>query len=124
MRRSAIRPVADIAALEHAYEAPFKGSKKAKAGARRFPWCIPYAEPEAGAAVQQAKAFDALKIWSGPVNVIFGANDPIFTPEWGKTWAQMIPGATFDVVERAGHFCQEDAGKEIAACLISHASQI
>ena len=124
VRRSAIRPVADIAALEHAYEAPFEGSKKAKAGARRFPWCIPYAEPEAGAAVQQAKAFDALKIWSGPVNVIFGADDPIFTPEWGKTWSQTIPGATFDVVERAGHFCQEDAGKEIAACLISHASKI
>jgi len=109
VRRSCVRPVADVAALEAAYEAPYQGSVKAKAGARRFPWCIPFAEPEAGAAERQAQAFDALKNWSKPVNVIFGADDPIFTPAWGEKWAGMIPGATFDTVDRAGHFCQEDA---------------
>jgi pimeloyl-ACP methyl ester carboxylesterase len=97
--------------------APDQGSVKAKAGARRFPWCIPFAEPEAGAAERQAQAFDALKNWSKPVNVIFGADDPIFTPAWGEKWAGMIPGATFDTVDRAGHFCQEDAGEDIVARL-------
>jgi pimeloyl-ACP methyl ester carboxylesterase len=55
------------------------------------------------------------------VNVIFGDSDPIFPPAWGQQWAQMIPGATFDVIERAGHFCQEDAGEEIAAKIIERA---
>ena len=52
------------------------------------------------------------------MHVIFGANDPIFTPEWGRQWAGMIPGATFDAIERASHFCQEDAGEEIAHKLL------
>ncbi|PHY06768.1 MAG: alpha/beta hydrolase [Alcaligenaceae bacterium] len=118
VRRSCVRPVADVVALEAAYEAPYLGSVKAKAGARRFPWCIPFAEPEAGAAERQAQAFEALKNWSKPVHVIFGADDPIFTPAWGEKWAGMIPGATFDTVDKAGHFCQEDAGEDIIARLL------
>jgi len=122
VRRSAARPIADPAALERAYEAPFEGSIAAKAGARRFPWCMPFAEPEAGAATRQAEAFEALKRWSKPAHVIFGAADPIFTVAWGKQWAGMIPGATFDAINRAGHFCQEDAGEEIVSLLLERAA--
>jgi haloalkane dehalogenase len=122
VRRSCVRRVDDIVALERAYEAPYEGSAKAKAGARRFPWCIPFAEPDAGAAVRQAQAFDSLKRWSKPVHVIFGADDPIFPPAWGKQWANLIPGATFDTIERAGHFCQEDAGAEIVTRLLERAA--
>lgn len=118
VRRALSRRPDDPEALERAYEAPFAGNIAAKAGARRFPWCIPFAEPEAGAADRQVEAFEALKQWSKPVHVIFGADDPIFPPSWGKYWAEMIPGATFDVIERAGHFCQEDAGEEIATRLL------
>lgn len=118
VRRSCVRAVTDPAALERAYEAPFTGSINAKAGARRFPWCIPFAEPEAGAATRQAAAFEALTHWPKPAHVIFGVDDPIFTPAWGRQWAGLIPGATFDSIERAGHFCQEDAGPEIVACLL------
>jgi haloalkane dehalogenase len=118
VRRTVVRPVDDPAAVERAYEAPYAGSIKSKAGARRFPWCIPFAEPEAGAADRQAVAFEALKDWTKPVNVIFGADDPIFPPSWGAAWAGMIPGATFDVVEQAGHFCQEDAGEDIVDRLL------
>ena len=75
VRRTAVRPVVDPVALERAYEAPFDGSIASKAGARRIPWCIPFAEPEAGAADRQAEAFEALKRWSKPVNVIFGDAD-------------------------------------------------
>lgn len=118
VRRTSARPVANPEELEAAYEAPFTGSIASKAGARRFPWCITFAEPEAGAAAKQEAAFEALKSWEKPVHVIFGANDPIFTPEWGRQWAGMIPGATFDAIERASHFCQEDAGEEIAHKLL------
>ena len=118
VRRTSARPVANPEELEAAYEAPFTGSIASKAGARRFPGCITFAEPEAGAAAKQEAAFEALKSWEKPVHVIFGANDPIFTPEWGRQWAGMIPGATFDAIERASHFCQEDAGEEIAHKLL------
>ena len=123
VRRTAARPVDDPVALERAYEAPFEGSIPSKAGARRFPWCIPFAEPEAGAADRQAAAFEALKSWSGPVNVIFGDADPIFTAAWGEEWSRMIPGATFDAIERAGHFCQEDAGEVIVECLLRRVAE-
>ncbi len=119
VRRALRRRPDDPSALEAAYEAPYSGNIPAKAGARRFPWCIPYAEPEAGAAGRQAEAFEALKSWTKPVHVIFGADDPIFPPSWGKSWAGLIPGATFDAIERAGHFCQEDAGEEIVATLLA-----
>lgn len=118
VRRATVRRPADPDAIERAYEAPYGGNIAAKAGARRFPWCIPFAEPEAGAADRHAAAFAALKSWPKPVHVIFGADDPIFPPSWGRQWADMIPGATFDVIEKAGHFCQEDGGAEIAARLL------
>lgn len=123
VRRTSARPVDDPVALERAYEAPFEGSIPSKAGARRFPWCIPFAEPEAGAADRQAAAFEELKSWSGPVNVIFGDADPIFTAAWGEEWSRMIPDATFDAIERAGHFCQEDAGEEIVECLLRRVAE-
>jgi haloalkane dehalogenase len=123
VRRSLARPVDDPALLEQAYETPYEGSIAAKAGARRFPWCIPFAEPEAGSADSQAGAFEALKQWSKPAHFIFGAADPIFTPAWGAQWAKQIPGATFAAIERAGHFCQEDAGEEIAARLLARIAE-
>ncbi len=118
VRRTLSRPAIDPAAIERAYEAPYEGNVRAKAGARRFPWCIPFAEPEAGSASRQAAAYAALRQWSKPAHLIFGADDPIFTPAWGRQWADLIPGATFDTIERAGHFCQEDAGDEIATRLL------
>lgn len=123
VRRTLVRRPSDATALEQAYEAPYQGSIKSKAGARRFPWCIPFAQPEAGAASQQAAAFEALKRWPGPVHMIFGDSDPIFPPSWGERWAAMVPGATFDAIERAGHFCQEDAGEEIVAKLLERTGE-
>ena len=118
VRRAMRRPPSDPDQLEAAYEAPFKGSIDSKAGARRFPWCIPFAEPIAGLAQKQESTFIALQSWTKPVHFIFGADDPIFPPSWGKTWASKIPGATFNTIQRAGHFCQEDAGPEIVVQLI------
>jgi len=117
--RAAVRRPTDPQAIVRGYEAPFAGNVAAKAGARRFPWCIPFAKPAEGAAERQAAAFEALKHWTKPAHVIFGAEDPIFPPDWGRQWAETIPGATFDAIEGAGHFCQEDAGEEISARLIA-----
>jgi haloalkane dehalogenase len=107
----------DRAAVAAAYDAPFEHAR-AKAGARRFPFCIPFAEPEAGDAAAQARDFARLKALDRPVHVIFGDADEVFTADWGRAWASMLRNATFDAVAGAGHFVQEDAGEEVAAILL------
>ena len=115
VRRALVRIPKNPDKLEAAYEAPFEGSIRSNAGTRRFPWCIPFAEPEAGAAHRQGEAFEALKSWGKPMHFIFADLDPMFTHSWGKEWSDMVPGSTFDILEKAGHFCQEDAGEEIVS---------
>ena len=115
VRRALVRSSTKPERIEAAYEAPFYGNIKSKAGARRFPWCIPFAEPEAGSAARQADAFEKLKKRKRPIHFIFGGNDPIFPPSWGREWSTLVPNSSFDVIENAGHFCQEDAGEEIVS---------
>ena len=116
------RPGHDKGAVVAAYDAPYAGlGPEAKAGARRFPWCLPFAEPEAGNAADQARCFAALPGLGKPVHVIFGDADPIFTADWGRAWAARIPGATFDAIPGAGHFVQEEAGPEIVETFLRRA---
>lgn len=112
------RPDVDRELARRAYDAPFE-SAAAKAGARRFPWCIPLGEPEAGNAADQERCFNALLTWAKPVHFIFGDRDPIFTADWGRNWSDMIAGSTFDTVEGASHFLQEEAGEEIVAAFLA-----
>ncbi|MBO0739033.1 MAG: alpha/beta hydrolase [Alphaproteobacteria bacterium] len=48
-----------------------------------------------------------LKHWlhriSVPTLMLWGASDRIVTPEYGRAYAGQIPGATFSVIEAAGH---------------------
>ena len=104
-----------------AYGAPFD-SEDATAGALRWPWMLPFAQPEAGAAERQAAAFAALASWDKPAHVIFGDRDQGFTPEWGRQFAAHIPGATFDTVEGAGHFVQE-TGAPLAELILRRISE-
>ena len=104
-----------------AYGAPFD-SQDATAGAYRWPWMLPFAEPEAGAANRQAAAWNALASWNKPAHVIFGDQDPIFTVDWGRKFAAHIPGATFDTVEGAGHFVQE-TGAPLAELILRRISE-
>ena len=111
------RPGHDLDEVTAAYDAPYTGYDS-KAGARRFPWCIPFGEPEAGNAAQQQRCYDALLAWPKPVHVIFGDADPVFPAEWGRTWADRIPGATFDIITGAGHFVQQDAPDDLVATIL------
>lgn len=108
----------DLTAIQHAYDAPFPDTAS-KAGARRFPWCLPFAEPQAGNAADQARCFATLTGWVKPAHIIFSDSDRVFTVEWGQAWAARIPGATFDAVAGAGHYPQEQRGEAIAAIMLN-----
>ena len=85
-----------------AVRAPYDGPD-AVAGALRWPWMLPFAEPEAGNAVRQEAAWNNLASWKKPAHVIFGDSDRVFTEEWGRQFAAHIPGATFTSVKGEGH---------------------
>jgi haloalkane dehalogenase len=112
------RPGHDTDALRAAYDAPFMGSES-KAGARRFPWCLPYAQPESGGAAWQQRCYQRLRSWSGPIHFVWGDADEIFTWDWAQQWAAAVPGATLDRIEGAGHFVQEDASDDCVDAVLA-----
>ena len=111
------RPGHDLDAVRAAYDAPFP-DESYKAGARRFPWCLPFVQPVEGNADSQERCFEALKHWDKPAHLIFGDADQIFTYDWAQQWAAVIPGATHERIEGAGHFVQEDAPDDLAAAIV------
>jgi haloalkane dehalogenase len=117
---AARRPDADKEALAAAYDAPFPDITY-KAGIRRFPWCLPFAQPVEGNAADQQRCFEALKNWGKPAHFIFGDADAVFTMEWAEQWSAMIPGATLDRIEGAGHFVQQDAATDLATAILARA---
>jgi len=48
-----------------------------------------------------------LKRWLGrialPTLVLWGASDGVVTPDYGRAYASLIPGARFDLIDGAGH---------------------
>jgi haloalkane dehalogenase len=118
--RSLRRAGHDLDAVAAAYDAPFTG-EASKAGARRFPWFLPFAQPEAGGAAWQARCFERLQRWTGPVHFVWGDADPIFTLEWAERWSSLIPGATLDRIPGAGHFLQEDAADDCVDAVLARA---
>jgi haloalkane dehalogenase len=121
IRRSLVTTGHDLDGVETAYDAPFPDARY-KAGPRRFPWCLPYAQPDEGNAADQQRCFEALQEWRGPVHIMFSDHDPVFPPAAGQKWAKLIPGATFDVIEGPGHFLQEERGEEIAKKMLGYMS--
>jgi haloalkane dehalogenase len=100
-------------AVVAAYDAPFP-TPESKAGALAFPELVP-TEPDHPSAAAMRAVRDALRRWEKPALVLFSDSDPIFSPRVGERFAELIPGAgPAEVVERAGHFLQEDAGERIA----------
>ncbi len=107
----------DRDAAARAYDAPFP-NYESKAGARRFPWLLPFAQPEEGNRTDQMRCFDALTRWDKPAHLIFGDADAIFTIEWAREWASRIPGTTVDGIAGAAHFVQHDAGPDVVDTLL------
>ncbi len=101
--------------LHAAYAAPFT-DLASKTGARRWPWMLPFAEPEAGGADRQAAAYAALADSDIPTHVIFGDSDRAFTAESGEKFADHL-GATLDLLPGVGHFVQE-TGPLLAALIL------
>jgi haloalkane dehalogenase len=101
------------------YSAPFP-TIESKAGARRFPYCIPFGDPVAGNAADQERCFRALPGIDVPKHVIFGDSDMVFTWEWAEKWHAQLPGATLDRIEGAGHFVQEDATDDCVEAVLRH----
>jgi pimeloyl-ACP methyl ester carboxylesterase len=48
-----------------------------------------------------------LKNWlhriAAPTLLLWGASDRIVTPDYGRNYAALIPGARFEIIEEAGH---------------------
>lgn len=60
-----------------------------------------------------------LKHWLGritaPTLVLWGVSDRIVTPEYGRAYAGLIPGARFELIEAAGHHPEQEQPDTFAA---------
>lgn len=96
-----------------AYDAPFP-SEEYKAGPRVMPRLVPTA-PDDPAAEANRAAWEVLHRWDKPFLVAFGDSDPI-TGAMAPILRKSIPGSEgldHPVIEKAGHFLQEDAGDRL-----------
>ena len=111
VRNATARGMSDEVAA--AYDAPFDGPET-KVGARAFPLMIPLT-PDAPGAEAGRRVLDALRADARPKLVLWADSDPVLPLETGRRFADAIGvGAdAVEVVERASHFLQEDAGEEI-----------
>jgi haloalkane dehalogenase len=100
-----------------AYDAPFP-DESFMAGPRAMPGLVP-ASPDDPAAAANRAAWRQLAAWDKPFLVAFSDRDPI-TGAMAPVLKSTVPGATgieHPVIEGAGHFLQEDAGKQFGAVI-------
>ena len=98
-----------------AYDAPFP-NEAAKAGARAFPELI-VAGPAMVGAEAGRRTLDALREDRRPLLMLWGADDPVLPPALGEAFASALGRPAPRVVDRAGHFLQEDRGEEVGAII-------
>ena len=104
-------------AVVEAYNAPFP-TPESKAGALAFPELVP-TELDHPSAAKMLEVRAALERWEKPALVLFSDSDPVFSPEAAERMAARIPGAgPAEIVSGAGHFLQEEMGKEIAERIV------
>ena len=114
----------DAEGIRRGYDAPFEGLGAASlAGPRRFPLCLPFYDPDGGAAEEQARWHETLKGYSRPVHFIWGGGDAVFTEAWGRAWASLFPQATFDLLADARHFLQDTHGAQIAEIFLRRVAE-
>jgi pimeloyl-ACP methyl ester carboxylesterase len=54
-----------------------------------------------------------------PTQVIWGASDRVVTPDYGRTYAGLIPGAVFTVIPAAGHHPELEQPESFVAAVAS-----
>ena len=103
-----------------AYEAPFPDHTY-QGGAKSFPSLVP-TKPDDPEAQNNKKAWRELMQWEKPFLCLFSDSDPI-TKGGERPFIKLVPGAKHDqheTIQKAGHFLQEDKGKEIAEKMITY----
>ena len=93
-----------------AYDAPYP-SGKYKAGAHMFPYLIPTQLQE-----NENYWVNVFEKWNKPFLVAFGSEEKI-TMRMKDDFMTRIPNPTEVTLEGVGHFCQEEAGPELAALI-------
>jgi len=100
-----------------AYAEPFP-TPESKAGVLAFPELVP-AEPGHPNTAPMDRVREALRSWTKPALVVWGAEDRALPPSLAHAFAELIPGAgTPLVLDGAGHFLQEDRPDEVAAAIV------
>ena len=98
-----------------AYDAPFPNAAS-KAGARAFPEIL-LQGPETPDAQAGRRTLDALREDRRPLLMLWGADDPVLPPSVGEAFASALGRPAPRVLERAGHFLQEDRGEDVGAAI-------
>jgi haloalkane dehalogenase len=104
--------------IADAYDAPFP-SEWHKAGMRQFPVLIPVTRSDPGAAINRA-TWKVLSSFDRPFLTLFGDADPS-TRGWEDIFQERVLGAKGQphrILERAGHFWQEDCGDQAAQLIV------
>ena len=63
---------------------------------------------------------DLIKSITVPTLVVHGVDDLLIPPEYGRLTAELIPGATFKLVEGMGHDIPHALGQALSAIIIEH----
>jgi haloalkane dehalogenase len=100
-----------------AYDAPFP-TPESKAGVLAFPELVP-TEPDHPNAEAMLRVLDALRGWTKPALVVWGADDAVLPPRIADRFVELVPGARGPVLlEGASHFLQEDRPAELAGAIL------
>jgi pimeloyl-ACP methyl ester carboxylesterase len=77
---------------------------------RRFALALARTDPPS-----TLEVVDALREWTKPTLVVWGADDPYFSVSWGKRLADEIPGCTrLEIIPFCGHLVPEERPHELA----------
>ncbi len=104
-----------------AYDAPFPDERH-KAGARQFPTLVPVTPAHASVAENKA-AWAVLEQFEKPVLTCFSDSDAV-TKGGERIFQERVPGARGQphiIIEKAGHFLQEDRPEQLVALIANFA---
>ena len=75
------------------------------------------AGPEAPGTEAGRRTLAALKEDRRPLLMLWGADDPVLPPSVGERFASALGRPAPRLIERAGHFLQEDRGEDVGAVI-------